>query len=389
MIPAAIAATLFAMAGCERAPDEPAPAERADSAGIQIVTNRGPDRPLALTFTKRFVLGGKDEGPESFFRVATGDVGIDGAGNIYILDAQAKRIVIFDSTGKFVRTLGSRGAGPGEMQLPSTVHVSRSGEVFLHDVLKEGLIRWAPDGSVQPSVRPRATSSADDVAITDDGIIYSWGDYESDTTVIRTRLGLERGDSVIELASVQLPRPGRLAFANCAMGFSLPPLFSPDIRWTAGGSRIASASGAAYDIQLYQNGKRARIRRDVAPQPATGDLARREVGDSMRIVGGSMRCAIPPEEVARVRGYAPVLPTIRSIMIAPDGALWVRRMAPRREPAPIDLFDPDGDYLGTLPDTAPMPIAFFPNGDIAAVERDADSDVERVVVYSVSKVPAG
>ena len=50
----------------------------------------------------------------------------------------------------------------------------------------------------------------------------------------------------------------------------------------------------------------------------------------------------------------------------------------------VDVFDRDGEYLGTLPTGAPEPAAFLANGDLVAVEKD-DMDVERIAVYRVSR----
>ena len=128
------------------------------------------------------------------------------------------------------------------------------------------------------------------------------------------------------------------------------------------------------------------VRRDVPPRDATPELAQREVGDSMRVRGGTLRCAIAPEAVVEARGFAPVIPLIRSVSIARDGSLWVERTTPRNDPPLVDVFSPDGEYRGTLPAGSPVPIAFFPNGDIAASEKSTDDDVERLVVYRVAPV---
>ena len=375
------AALCIHLGACQSADDEPVLAERTDSAGIELVMNRGPDRPIVQSFTPRLTLGGKDEGPESFFRVGRGRAAVDGRGNIHVLDFDAKRVVVFDSTGKHVRTLGRAGQGPGEMQFPNTITVTADGRVSVMDFAKDGLIQWGPDGSVLPSTRIKATSPAQDIAFVDDGVIYSWTDFDRDAPSEKTMLHRERGDSVELLASLDRPQAKMAQFRNCGIMMRLPPLLSPELSWSVAGSRVAVIAGAHYEVAVHDGGKRMLVRRDVAPQPATLEIAQREVGDSMRVSGGTQRCAIPPAEVAEVRGFASVVPAVRNVVIAPDGGLWVRRGGPRLEAAPIDRFDRDGNYLGTLPAGTPLPIAFMPNGDIVASEKDKESDVERLVVY--------
>lgn len=358
-------------------------AERVDSAGIELVINRGPDRPIALDATPRLTLGGKDEGPESFFRVRRGTVAVDGAGNIHVVDFDAKRVVVFDSTGKHLRTLGGPGQGPGELMFPNTISVMPDGRVSVLDFSKDGVVQWGPDGSVLPSIRIKATSPAQDIAVMDSAVIYSWTDFRRDAPTEATLLQRERGDSVELLARMERPPPKMAQFSNCGIMMRLPPLLSPELSWAAKGSRIAVIAGAEYQVVLHDGAKRMFVRRDVAPQPATLEIAEREVGDSMRVRGGSQRCSIPPAEVAEVRGFAAVVPAARDVLIGPDGGLWVRRGGPRLEPAPIDRFDRDGNYLGTLAAGSPQPVAFMPNGDIVAAEKDRENDVERLVVYRV------
>jgi hypothetical protein len=363
-------------------------AERTDSAGVQVVMNRGPDRPLLLEFTPRLTLGGKDSGPEAFFRVTRGTVDVDGSGRVYVLDFEANTIAVFDSTGQFVRTLGGTGGGPGELQFPNGIRAKDDGTVAVYDFAKDGLIRWGPDGSVLPTLRVKATSPLREVAFTGDGLAYSWTSYAREDTVERSMLQVERGDSVTSLATIERPRPELLEFRGCGIRMALPPLFSPDIVWTTNGRRIAWASGTQYEVAVLDSGgRRMLVRRDLPPRDATPELAQREVGDSLRVRGGTLRCAIAPDAVVEARGFAPVIPSIRSVSIARDGSLWVQRTTPRNDPPLIDVFSADGEYRGTLPAGSPVPLAFFPNGDIGAAKKSADDDVERLVVYRVTPVP--
>ena len=371
---------------CSEPAEQPVKAERADSAGIQVITNRGADRLLALTFTPRLTLGGKDSGPESFFRVVRGSVDVDASGNIHVLDFEAKTIAIFDSSGKFLRMLGRPGAGPGELEFPNTVRTASDGSISVFDFSKDGIVRWGRDGSVLPSTRIKATNPVQDIAFTAEGIVYSWTNFANEAKVERTVLQLERPDSVEDLASIDRPKPSMLEFKGCGIMMRLPPLFSPEMAWGTNGRRVAVASKVEYEIAIRDSGgRRSILRRDVAPREATLDLARREVGDSMRVRASTIRCAVGPEEVAKQRGFAPLIPAIRTVMVAPDGALWVQRTAPRTDPTIVDLFTAEGDYRGTLSAGSPMPLAFFPNGDIAAALKDKENDVERLVVYSVSE----
>ena len=382
---------LALLAACARPDNRPPLADRADSAGIEVVTNRGPDQPLALTFTPRLTLGGKDEGPESFFRVVHGSVAIDGSGTIHVLDFEAKTIAVFDSSGKFIRILGGPGDGPGELGFPNTVRTTDDGVVSVFDFSKGAVVRWGPKGSVLPSTRIKEATPPQDIAFAADGIVYSSTSFANEANVERTVLQLERADSVETLAGVERPPPSLLEFkGGCDIKIGLPPLFTPDIAWETNGRRIAWASKVGYEIAVRDSGgRRSLIRRDVAPREATLDVARLEVGDSMRVRAGTVRCAVGPEEVARVRGFAPLIPAIRTVMVAPDGSLWVHRTTPPADPAVIDLFTVAGDYRGTLPAGSPVPLAFFPNGDIAAVEKDKESEVEKLVVYRVGGDASG
>ncbi len=61
------------------------------------------------------------------------EIDVDEDGNIYVLDRKAIHIKVFNSCGKFVRTIGKKGQGPGEFETPSGIRITPQKEVLVCD----------------------------------------------------------------------------------------------------------------------------------------------------------------------------------------------------------------------------------------------------------------
>jgi hypothetical protein len=104
-----------------------------DSAGIRIVRNRAPSwgeiPKIRLEAVRRY--GTLDTQDTNFQFRTPRDVGVDAAGNVYIYDHGGRRIQVYDSRGRFARTVGRRGQGPGELDNPAYFGVTPSGAITL------------------------------------------------------------------------------------------------------------------------------------------------------------------------------------------------------------------------------------------------------------------
>jgi len=81
--------------------------------------------------------------------------------------------------------------------------------------------------------------------------------------------------------------------------------------------------------------------------------------------------------------FYPEIPVIAEIRATPDGFVWVQRQDPMIDAYDglIDVFDPEGSYVGTFPKGGlRMPVAFGPGGLVAYWETD-DMDIPSIVVY--------
>lgn len=359
---------LAACAGSDGAPE----VERTDSAGVVLVTSTGEDRPLAWAFEPELVLGGED-----FYRVSRWNVDADDRGVIHVLDREGKRVLRYRSDGTPLDPVGGAGGGPGEMEWPNVLDVAPDGRVSVSDFGRGRVITWAADGSLLEEDTEADPGSTFQRLV--DGEVREVDEWGREKSVARLVYISSAGDTTTLAGLEWTGRP--ITLESCGMSFSgMAPVFTPSLRWDASGARIAVVAGAAYDVRVSEAGTPTlRVRRRLAPPAATRELALVELGEGMRVgtEGGVRVCE--SGDVVDQRGMADFTPLIEQVVVQPGGRLWVQRFVAGDDPGPIDIFEADGAYLGTLPAGTALPIGFLPDGRAMTAQTD-ELDVQRLVI---------
>ena len=100
-----------------------------DTMGHQVKKYRPSDGKVVLTLGKYGVPGATEDTfnqPTDVFVLANGDTFItDGYGN--------QRVVKFDKNGKFIKTWGTKGTGPGQFRLPHSIIQDNRGRLLVGD----------------------------------------------------------------------------------------------------------------------------------------------------------------------------------------------------------------------------------------------------------------
>ncbi len=105
--------------------------------GVEVIHN--PAEPLhgelALELEEDLVIGGEEFDENYNFRRIS-DIEVDNEGNILVLDYMDCRIQKYDKEGKYLRTIGRKGEGPGEFQQPVRMYLTPGGKLYVSEPRK-------------------------------------------------------------------------------------------------------------------------------------------------------------------------------------------------------------------------------------------------------------
>jgi len=112
--------------------------------GVKTVRNPKTPRYGEFAFELAEDLAIGDEKDETYFFPRRGLVNVDDEGTIYFSDFGNRRIQVYDQFGKYIRTLGRRGQGPGEYNFPGDILIDEVGNPQVRD--SRALISYNREG---------------------------------------------------------------------------------------------------------------------------------------------------------------------------------------------------------------------------------------------------
>jgi len=115
--------------------------------GIKVIKN--PAEPLygeiKFELEEDLSIGNEEDENYLFYRVS--DIQVDTDGNIYILDSGNHRLQVFNKNSNYIRTIGKRGQGPGEFNIPKCLHLEdETGNIYVVDNMLRKIIIFDKEG---------------------------------------------------------------------------------------------------------------------------------------------------------------------------------------------------------------------------------------------------
>ncbi len=102
--------------------------------GVKVIIN--PRKPLygeiVFDLEEDLSIGRVDDSNYLFYRVR--DIEVDNQGNIYVGDMSNCRVQKFNKNGKYIKTIGRQGQGPGEFERPTKIRINEIlGNIYVLD----------------------------------------------------------------------------------------------------------------------------------------------------------------------------------------------------------------------------------------------------------------
>jgi hypothetical protein len=70
----------------------------------------------------------------------------DSQGNIYVFSGRERKIQVYDSKGVYLRTVGKRGQGPDEYEIPLYIVLDKSDNLYIFDFMKAAFLKFDSRG---------------------------------------------------------------------------------------------------------------------------------------------------------------------------------------------------------------------------------------------------
>jgi hypothetical protein len=354
------ALTLAGAGGAVPTPDQAAPPP-------EIVKNgKRPAPPAGAAFRfslePQWTIGG-ERSPEADFSDIT-SVAVDPAGNVLVLDGKECRVQAFDAAGKFVRTFGRKGQGPGELNGPIGIAVTPANEIMVEDSLNRRLSYFARDGKF---LRQQSTAQGMGMGLA--GLVM-----DKRGRMVGRSLFMDGGKIGFEIRTYDPNLKPGAALARIEMGglgkLRIDPLTSaPGLVLSLDErGRIFLGSSEGYRIRVFDfEGRLLRIvEREFEPVP----VKKEEHDRIFKILGG-----IPATGGLNLKEMITIpeaYPAYLMFVVDPDGRILVRTFEKGKTDKEYfyDLFDSQGHYVHRF--ASRTEFLLWRNGRLYGTEEDAD-----------------
>ncbi len=298
---------------------------------VTIIKN--PKEPIyktpILELKEELSIGGPGAAGQAVF-ARMGEFIVDDAGHFYISDRKEAHIKVFDKEGRYLRTIGRRGQGPGDLDGIGALSIVRTtGELAVGNVLRDCLTFFKAEGTYLRDL-PYGGRHTDFAILDSKGNIFGLEVYDvTGTTRSEVRMVVRDPKSEHPVILNQTPGADRAQFE----------LFMPHSVWRLDPSdNLVYGYSKDYEIRIYEAGTYRlvkKVRKSYDPVPVS-DLEK----ERYRPKGFGDRRIVMAEHHS----------SFRSFFLSDTGHLFVETFEEAGTGLYVhDIFDMDGRLLARMP----------------------------------------
>jgi len=270
---------------------------------------------------------GKSNGKQEYLFSRLWYLAVDDEENIYAMDQGESQVKVFDKNGAYLRAIGKRGEGPGELANPNEIFITGGNQLVVEDYIR-CLTYYSLEGKF---IRAQSTTKIFPTAILVDSIghiLAMTNINQPDKSGKEIVLYDENLNYIKTVISIPKPRPNP----------QILELFQPEINWALSkDNSVIISFKEEFELQVFNaQGKLVKkITKEYEPVKVTEE----DVKQRVRKVPEGRKLVVPK-----------YFPAIHSLTADDEGRIFVHTYEKAGEGKfDNDVFDSEGRYIAKLP----------------------------------------
>lgn len=343
---------------------------------VKIVTNKKrPDppkgTPTKMSLELEAVIGESDDPEKAFSQLSS--VAVDDDGTVYALDFKEQKIKVYDDSGDFVFAFGEKGQGPGELQMPASIHLAPDNRLAVNDALARKIVYFTKQGKYIDHISYATRLQLSNI------LMDSQGNF------LARELKLEGQEMFFEI--VKMDRDLNPLFSLDKTGFPIPLPGSGNkinmmdmisIYQLDSSGNIYYGRNRDYEINMHTpEGKLVKsIRKEFQPQKIT-DEDREEILGRLDSVSG-----MTPVNLREMFEFPKMFPPFQSFSIDEADRIIVRtwEKGEKNDEFIHDIFDSEGRFIAQF--VSKVNVGIWKNGKAYAIDEN-DEGFQVIKRYSI------
>lgn len=302
----------------------------------------------AFSLEEDITIGGQESAGYLLGEITS--VCMSGDGTIYILDGKERDIKVFSPDGKFQKTFGKSGEGPGEFKFPNRIYFTKRNEIIVIDIRRLSIFK--PNGDY---LRGISAAALDLMEACPDSLGNFFG-YLIVRDPTNPRYELRKIDGELKtlfvIDSSPLPNTARDGFNP----------FFPILRWSVlSGDRAICGYAVKPELRIYDaNG---RLFRKIEMEPDPISISQKDIEE---------RTAGVPPSILKNMKIPKYFPYFRYLVTDDEDRILVltQERPPGRKGYFFDIFDAEGRYV--IRTILPSLIPIIRQGHLFSIEETAE-----------------
>lgn len=275
---------------------------------------------------------------------------MDEDGNFYVLNSGNFRIQVYDRYGKYIKSIGKKGQGPGEFESPFEIELDKKGNIYVYDFAKRGLLVFDKEGNYLRRIP--INYSLGNFKITDDGSLFCIISQHTEKGEFLTFLKFNNDGKINkEIKKILDESMTTIGTGTMIYGFSHSFVFEPFFYFSELLNQFIYGESSRYELSAISPSGDVvfKFRKEEKEIPVTS-REKSKICDSFK--------PPLPKEVRKKMYFPPYRPFFSSFVIDSDGRIYVSRMkspVDESKETEFDVFSSDGYYIYKTK------LNFFPN----------------------------